>query len=60
LTIASTYNAADPVSWRQWHHWNIAAGLATLRLPMGKSVLTVHILTEGQMNLANFDFKKIR
>jgi hypothetical protein len=58
LTIASTYNAADAVAWRQWHHWNIAPGLVKLRLPKGKSVLTVHILTNGQMNLATFDFKK--
>lgn len=58
LTIASTYNAADAIAWRQWHHWNIAPGLVKLRLPKGKSVLTVHILTNGQMNLATFDFKK--
>ena len=30
--------------------------LVTLKLPKGKSVLTVHILTEGNMNLAYFDF----
>ncbi len=60
LAIPSTYDAADPVAWRQWHHWNVAAGLAKLRLPKGKSVLTVHILTEGQMNLAIFEFKKSR
>jgi len=29
----------------------------TLKLPKGKSVLTVHILTGGNMNLAYFDFK---
>jgi len=32
--------------------------LVKLRLPAGKSVLTVHILTGGNMNLATFDFKK--
>jgi hypothetical protein len=58
LTIASTYLAADAIAWRQGHHWNIAPGLVKLRLPKGKSVLTVHILTNGQMNLATFDFKK--
>jgi hypothetical protein len=46
------------VAWRQWHHWNIAPGIAKLRLPAGKAVITVHILTEGQMNLATFDFRK--
>ena len=60
LTIASTYNPADPVAWRQWHHWNIAPGIAKLRLPKGKSVLTIHILTNGQMNLATFDFRRVR
>ena len=58
LTIASTYDAADPIAWRQWHHWNVAPGIAKLKLPKGKAVLTVHILAEGQMNLATLDFKK--
>jgi len=58
LTIASTFNAADPLAWRQWHHWSIAPGIAKVRLPAGKSVLTVHILTEGNMNLATFAFRK--
>jgi hypothetical protein len=57
LTISSTFNAADPIAWRQWHHWNLAPALMKVRLPSGKSVLTVHILTEGNMNLAYFDFK---
>jgi hypothetical protein len=60
LTIVSTANAADPLAWRQWHHWNVAPGLVKLHLPAGKSVLTVHILTEGQMNLATFDFKSTK
>ncbi len=60
ITIASTFNASDPVAWRQWHHWNIAKETMKVRLPAGKSVLTVHILTEGNMNLAYFDFKPSR
>jgi hypothetical protein len=58
LAIASTYNAADPLDWRQWHHWNLAPAIAKLHLPGGKSVITVHIVTGGNMNLAYFDFKK--
>jgi hypothetical protein len=58
LTIKSTFNSAEPIAWRQWHHWNLAPGLVKLRLPAGRSVLTVHILTEGQMNLAYLDFKR--
>jgi len=60
LTIVSTYDAADPVAWRQWHHWNMAPGIARLKLPAGKSVLTVHIVRGGQMNLATFDFKEAK
>jgi len=59
LAIASTYDARDPVAWRQWHHWNIAPGIAKLKLKAGENVLTVHIVAEGQMNLATFDFKKV-
>jgi hypothetical protein len=57
LQIASTYDAADPLAWRQWHHWNLASQLLKVRLGKGKSVFTVHILTNGNMNLAYFDFK---
>jgi hypothetical protein len=59
LAIKSTFDSTDPVEWRQWHHWNIAPSLAKLHLRKGRSVLTVHILTEGQMNLAIFDFKPV-
>jgi len=31
-------------------------GLAWVSLPKGKHVLTVHILTNGNMNLAYLDF----
>jgi hypothetical protein len=58
LSIESTFNADDPVAWRQWHHWNVAPRIARLHLAAGKSVITVHILTQGNMNLAIFDFKK--
>jgi hypothetical protein len=58
LKIESTFDAADPVAWRQWHHWNIAPAIAKVKLARGRNVLTVHILTEGQMNLAYFDFRK--
>jgi hypothetical protein len=56
LTIASTFNAADPIAWRQWHHWNLAPAIAKVRLSAGKNVLTVHIVTGGQMNLATLKF----
>lgn len=57
INIISTRNDNDPVAWRQWHHWNVMTNIAEVTLPEGRSVLTVHILTEGNMNLAYFDFK---
>jgi hypothetical protein len=58
LAIATTNDPADPVAWRQWHHWNLAKQLFKVHLNKGKRVLTVHILTGGNMNLAYFDFKQ--
>jgi hypothetical protein len=59
LQIISTNDPADPVAWRQWHHWNVAPQLFKVHLSKGKHVLTVHILTSGNMNLAYFDFKQV-
>ena len=59
LQIPTTYDPADPVAWRQWHHWNLASQLFKVALRKGKNVLTVHILTDGNMNLAYFDFKQV-
>jgi hypothetical protein len=58
LSIQSTANPADPLAWRQWHHWNLAKNLAEVELPAGVHVLTVHIVTEGDLNLAYFDFRQ--
>jgi hypothetical protein len=57
LMIPTTYNGADPIAWRQWHHWNILRNAAVLDLPAGRNILTVHILTGGNMNLAYLDFR---
>jgi Carbohydrate binding module (family 6) len=57
VTIPTTFNNADPIAWRQWHHWNTLRNAATLDLPAGRNVLTVRILTSGNMNLAYFDFR---
>jgi hypothetical protein len=60
LNIVSTFNPAEPIAWRQWHHWNVMKGLVRLKLPAGKSVITVHVLTEGNMNLAYFQFREVQ
>jgi hypothetical protein len=57
ITIISTRNDQDPIAWRQWHHWNVMSNIAEVALPKGISVLTLHIVTEGNMNLAWLDFK---
>jgi hypothetical protein len=59
LQITTTDDAADPLAWRQWHHWNLASQLFKVHFSKGKNVLTVHILTNGNMNLAYFDFKEV-
>jgi hypothetical protein len=60
VAIQSTFDAHDPIAWRQWHHWNVMKNLAHIRLKQGTNVLTIHILTEGNMNLAYFDFRPSR
>lgn len=57
INIISTKTDQDPVAWRQWHHWNVLTNVAEVKLPKGVSVLTLHILTQGNMNLAYLDFK---
>jgi hypothetical protein len=57
ISIQSTSKAAETIPWRQWHHWNLMKAIAQVRLPKGTSVLTLHILTEGNMNLAWLDFE---
>jgi hypothetical protein len=57
INIISTRNDKDRVAWRQWHHWSVMTNLAEVELPKGTSVLTLHIVTEGNMNLAWLDFK---
>jgi len=55
--IVSTWSAAETVPWRQWHHWNRMMVAPSVKLQKGLSVLTVHIVTQGNMNLAYFDFR---
>jgi hypothetical protein len=57
VNVLSTYNAADPIAWRQWHHWNIMKDFVEVQLPRGVSVLTLHVVSAGNMNFAYLDFK---
>lgn len=58
LQVPTTYIAGDPIAWRQWHHWNVARDFVHLRLTKGIHVLTIRIVSEGNMNLAAFTFRK--
>ena len=57
VVLTTTNNPADPIAWRQWHHWNLARGAAEFQFTRGKNLLTVHIEKEGNINLATLDFK---
>ena len=57
IAVPTTFDARDPVAWRQWHHWNLLESAASVDLPAGPSVLTVHTLTGGNMNYATMDFR---
>jgi hypothetical protein len=59
VSITSTFNAVEPIAWRQWHHWNVMKHPVHVKLLKGRNVLTVHILTEGNMNLAYFEFRAV-
>jgi hypothetical protein len=60
LNIESPAYASDRQAWRQWRHWNLIKKFADVKLPAGVHVLTVRILTDGEMNLAYFDCHRSR
>jgi hypothetical protein len=60
ISVISTWSAAEPIPWRQWHHWNLMRGIAVVDLPQGTRVLTFHVLSQGNMNLAYLDFERTR
>jgi hypothetical protein len=57
VTVLSTYNASDPIAWRQWHHWSLMKDFVEVELPKGNSVLTLRVLSQGNMNFAYLEFK---
>jgi hypothetical protein len=58
IRVVSTSNPSETVPWRQWHHWNVMKAIAVVNLPEGTSVLTLHVLTQGNMNLAWLNFER--
>ncbi|HWE85286.1 MAG TPA: hypothetical protein VG267_10110 [Terracidiphilus sp.] len=59
IAIESTYSPADPLAWRQWHHWNLAP-IARVHLEAGLNVVTVRVLEQGNMNFGWLDFRKAK
>lgn len=55
--ITSTFDAADTIAWRQWHHWNVARDAVTLKLPKGLSVIKITNVEGGNINLATLAFR---
>ncbi len=56
IDIPTTFDAADPLAWRQWHHWNKLDHAAKVHLPAGLNLLTLEILTQGNMNFDYLEF----
>ncbi len=56
ISILSTRDPAETIPWRQWHHWNLVHSIARVVLPQGECVLTLRVITNGNMNLAFLDF----
>ena len=59
LKIKSTHDDRDTVQWRQWHHWNKADSIGFFKLKKGTHVLTLHIITNGNINLDFLDLEKV-
>jgi hypothetical protein len=59
LNIPSTFNAKEPIAWRNWHHWNSISNLTTLHLNKGKRIIKLEISKEGNFNFDYFGFEKV-
>ena len=56
IDIPSTADPKDGTAWRQWHHWALNKNIAEMTLPKGLSVITLHVVKEGNMNLGQLIF----
>jgi hypothetical protein len=60
LLVRSTYSFKDTIAWRQWHHWNKAENLATIILPKGRHIVTLHTVEHGNMNYDYLEFTLLK
>jgi hypothetical protein len=59
LTAPTANVAADPLAWRQWHHWNRLDDVAHVALEAGTFVLTLRIVAGGNMNFDYLEFRPV-
>lgn len=52
IEVPSTRDSADPLEWRQWHHWSVLRGTRVRSVQPGAHVFTLHTVRTGQMNYA--------
>jgi hypothetical protein len=56
ITLPTTHDDADPLAWRQWHHWNKVVDALSLDLPAGLHLVRLKLLAPNS-NLDYIDFK---
>ncbi|PKN90905.1 MAG: hypothetical protein CVU44_21605, partial [Chloroflexi bacterium HGW-Chloroflexi-6] len=54
IDLPLTFNAADTLDWRNWHHWNKVNDAGQIRLEAGVQVLTLNIGFNGNFDYAEF------
>ncbi len=55
--VPTTFDEADTIPWRQWHHWN-RTSLGRIRLSKGPHILKLKTVDHGNMNYDFLEFKK--
>ena len=60
INITTTFNEADTVAWRQWHHWNYLEKMAQIKLEKGLQTITLHTIENGDMNYDYISFERIK
>ncbi|RZM27420.1 MAG: carbohydrate-binding protein [Pedobacter sp.] len=60
MGIPSTRNTLEATEWRQWHHWNRIDKITNLPVKKGKHVITLKIISNGNMNFDYLKFELIK
>ncbi|HEX7583956.1 MAG TPA: carbohydrate-binding protein [Prolixibacteraceae bacterium] len=60
ILITSTAVAAEPIAWRQWHHWNYLDKIARIELKKGFQTITLHTVDVGDMNYDYINFELLK